>query len=105
MNSFQRERNRTSIRVLIGIVLLVGVIIVGRLYQLQVLEYDTYGPLSRENSLRQESVHPARGLILDKNGKLIADNEPVYTITITPANFDKKKIPLLAQLLNFSVEE
>ncbi|TNE72897.1 penicillin-binding protein 2 [bacterium] len=105
MNSFQRERNRTSIRVLIGIVLLVGMIIVGRLYQLQVLEYDTYGPLSRENSLRQESVHPARGLILDKNGNLIADNEPVYTITITPANFDKKKIPLLAQLLNFSVDE
>lgn len=105
MNVFERERNRTSIRVLIGIVLLVGVIILGRLYQLQVLEYETYGPLSRENSIRQESVHAARGIIYDRKGNIISDNEPVYTITITPANFDKKKIPLLAELLGMPEEE
>ncbi len=87
MNVFQRERNRTSIRVLIGIVLLVGIIILGRLYQLQVLEYETYGPLSRENSLRQESVHPARGIIYDRKGTILSDNEPVYTITSYAGKF------------------
>jgi penicillin-binding protein 2 len=100
MNSYKRERNKASIRVLIGIVLLIGSIIIGRLYQLQILEYETYGPLSRENSLRQEQVHPSRGLIYDNKGKLLADNEPIYTITITPSKFDKNKTALLAKLVN-----
>lgn len=105
MNSYLRERNKTSIRVLIGIVLLMGFIIFGRLYQLQVLDYDTYGPLSRENSIRQESVHPARGLIYDRKGNLLTDNEPIYTITITPSKFHKAKIPLLAKLLEVGEED
>jgi len=99
MNSYKRERNKASIRVLIGLVIIVGIIIIGRLYQLQILEYETYGPLSRENSLRQEQVHPSRGLIYDNKGKLLTDNEPIYTITITPSKFDKTKTGLLARLV------
>lgn len=101
----RKKRRQVSIRVLqIGIVLL-GLLILGRLFQLQILEFDTYGPLSRQNSLRQEIISPARGLILDRNGNLLVGNEPIYTITITPATYNKKNTPILADLMNVPIEE
>ena len=38
-------------------------------------------------------------MIYDRNRILLVDNEPIFTITITPANFKKETIPLLAELL------
>lgn len=105
MSYKRREQNKNSMKVLIGINILVGLIILSRLYQLQIVEYDTYGPLSKENSIREESVHPARGLILDKNGDLLADNEPIYTVTITPASFEKENLVLLSNLIGENEED
>ncbi len=74
-------------------------IVFGRVFYLQIVQYETYSILGEENSIRQEYVSPARGLIYDRNGVLLVDNEPIFTITITPANFERDKIPLLANLL------
>lgn len=101
----KKKRRQVSIRVLGAVILILGLIMLGRLFQLQIIEHDRYGPLSRENSLRQEMVTPARGLIYDRNGELLVDNEPIYTITITPASYRPKNTPLLADLLNVPVEE
>lgn len=105
MKHKSKRRARTSIRVLQVSIILLALIIMGRLVQLQLIEYDTYGPLSRENSLRQEIINPARGLIYDRNGRLIVDNEPIYSITITPASYDERNTPKLAELLGVPVEE
>ena len=101
----QNERSKTSIRVLQFAMIGLTMIILGRLIQLQLIEHEKYGPLSRENSLRQEIVHPARGLIYDRDGNLIVDNEPIYTITVTPASYDEKNTPLLAELMELPVDE
>lgn len=74
-------------------------VVISRVFYLQVIQYETYASLGEENSIRQEFVSPARGLIYDRYGKLIVDNEPIFSITVTPSNFDKAKIPLLANLL------
>lgn len=100
-----KQRARTSIRVLQLGMLGLALIIFGRLFQLQIIEYDTYGPLSRENSIRQEIINPARGLIYDRNGQLIVDNEPIYSITITPASYREENTPLLAKIMSVPVEE
>ena len=101
----KKQQTQVSVRVLQICIVVLGLIILGRLFQLQILEYDTYNPMSRENSLRQKVVNPARGLIYDRNGNLLVDNEPIYSITITPANYDKEKSKLLADLMNVPVEE
>tara|TARA_R110000868_G_scaffold410693_4_gene699784 strand:- start:9123 stop:10904 length:1782 start_codon:yes stop_codon:yes gene_type:complete len=75
------------------------VVVLGRIFYLQIIQYETYASLGEENSIRQEYVSPARGLVYDRNGILIIDNEPIFSITVTPAKFDKDKIPLLANLL------
>lgn len=95
----QTNRIRTSIRSLQVIMVGLCLIVMGRIFFLQIVQYETYASLGEENSIRQEYVSPARGLVYDRNGVLIVDNEPIFSITVTPANFDKKKIPLLANLL------
>lgn len=99
------QRTRTSIRVLQISIIVLSLVILGRIFQLQILEHETYGPLSRENSLRQEIVPAARGLIFDRNGQLIVDNEPIYSINITPANYESDNTQLLAELMNLPEEE
>lgn len=74
-------------------------VVLSRVFYLQIIQFETYSSLGEENSIRQEFVSPARGLIYDRYGKLIVDNEPIFSITVTPSNFDKAKIPLLANLL------
>ena len=93
------NRTHTSIRALQVIMLGLCLVVLGRVFYLQVIQYETYASLGEENSIRQEYVSPSRGLIFDRNGTLLVDNEPIFTITITPANFDKSTIPLLADLL------
>jgi len=97
--TFKRsQRVKNSIRILQIVVLTACLLIIGRIYQLQIMEYNTYSPLSRENSLQKQDISPARGLIYDRNGDIIVENEPMYTITITPSKFEDENIPLLAKL-------
>ncbi|MDZ7718514.1 MAG: penicillin-binding protein 2 [Balneolaceae bacterium] len=100
----QADRVRTSGRVLRAVLIISLLILLGRIFQLQIIEYETYTPLSMQNSLRMEVVNPARGLIYDKNGTILVENQPIYSITITPSRFDEQKIPLLAKLLQVEEE-
>ncbi|ATF09883.1 penicillin-binding protein 2 [Candidatus Enterovibrio altilux] len=61
------------------------------LYILQVEDHDNYITRSDDNRIKVVSVTPNRGLIYDRNGKLLAENRPVYALEITPEQV--KKIP------------
>jgi len=93
------KRTRTSIIALQAIMVMLCLVVLGRIFYLQIIQYDIYDELGDKNSIRQEYVEPARGLIYDRNGKLLVDNQPIYSITITPVNFEDKNIPLLSRLL------
>lgn len=98
------DRVRTSGRVLRAVLFIGLLVLLGRIFQLQIIEYETYTPLSMQNSLRMEMVNPARGLIYDKNGTILVENQPIYSITITPSRFDEEQIPLLSDLLQIEEE-
>lgn len=100
----QSDRIRTSGRILRAVLVIGLFILLVRIFQLQIIEYETYTPLSMQNSLRMELVNPARGLIYDKNGTILVENQPIYSITITPSRFDEEKIPLLSELLQVEEE-
>lgn len=87
--------------------LLVAIFVVfaARLVYLQIYQYDVYNPISDRNSVRQQIVNPARGLIYDRNGTLVVGNVPSFTINITPLNFDMEKLPLLAELTDIEEDE
>ncbi len=59
-----------------------------RLFYLQITSNEHYTTLSQENRVRIVPTPPTRGLIYDRNLKLIANNKPSYQIEITPVQVD-----------------
>ena len=86
-------------RVFIGVIVVAMGLLSLRLAQLQLIQTDNYTVESETNALQERRVLPARGAIYDRAGRVLVNNEPSYTITITPRNFDRANIPLLADLL------
>ncbi len=62
---------------------IVGIIFLLRLFWMQVID-DSYKLSAENNSRRNVTQYPARGLILDRNGKLIVFNEAAYDLMVTP---------------------
>jgi penicillin-binding protein 2 len=65
------------------LMLLLTIILLGRLYLLQVMRHDYYADLSQGNRVRTEPIPASRGLILDRNGVVMVDNEPAYQLELT----------------------
>jgi penicillin-binding protein 2 len=55
-----------------------------RLWYLQVLEGDRYFTLSTNNRLRVRPVEAPRGFILDRNGEILVENRPAFDLYVTP---------------------
>jgi len=87
-------------RVLYALVGVVFLVLMGRLYQLQLIYRDEYGKKSEENSIRIIPREPVRGMMFDRNGVLVVDNRPAFTVTIMPFEFDRRAIPSLARMLD-----
>ncbi|HET9123137.1 MAG TPA: penicillin-binding protein 2, partial [Acidiferrobacteraceae bacterium] len=83
-----REAHLFATRVSIAsvVVLLLCGILLGRLFYLQVVHYSYYATLSRQNSISPLPIQPVRGLILDRNGIVLADNFPVFSLDIVPSH-------------------
>ncbi len=59
-------------------------LVVARLVDLQVLNFEHFSRLSQGNRVRLEPVPPVRGLIFDRAGRIIAENRPVYQLELVP---------------------
>lgn len=62
---------------------LLGVLLL-RLFWLQVWSYEHFHELARDNRVRIRPVPPTRGLIYDRQGRLLAENLPSYQLEVTP---------------------
>lgn len=74
---------RRSIAALIIMIFLITLLIV-RLGFLQLAKHDLYTTLSKKNWLDLVPIEPTRGLIYDRNGVLLAENIPVFSLDIIP---------------------
>ncbi len=68
-------------------VLLLGVVI-ARLFQLQVVDYEHFAKRSQGNRVRIEAVPPIRGLVFDRQGRVLAENLPAYQLELIPEQVD-----------------
>ena len=64
-------------------VLLLGTV-VARLIQLQVVNFEAFAAQSQGNRVRIQPVPPIRGLILDREGRVLAENLPAYQLEMIP---------------------
>ncbi len=86
LRDYFRETRIFNSRLMIvaGAIGLLVIVILFRLIYLQLINQHHYTTLSKANSIRPIPIPPARGLILDRNGTVLAQNYPVYTLEITP---------------------
>lgn len=66
-----------------GLFILVSLILLGTLFYIQVVS-DKYFLSAKINVLRRIYTFPARGVILDRNEKILVQNEPVYDLMVIP---------------------
>ncbi len=66
------------------IIVILFAALIGRLAFLQIYQHDLYRTLSLNNQVRIVPIVPKRGLIFDRQGILIAENIPIFSLEITP---------------------
>lgn len=73
-------------RVILSSIIALGLIslVVGRLTQLQVINYEYFSAQSQGNRISVQPVPPTRGLIFDRYGAVLAENLPRYQLELTP---------------------
>lgn len=71
------------ITVLILMLILITLLVI-RLGFLQLAKHDLYTTLSKKNWLDLVPIEPTRGLIYDRNGILLAENLPVFSLDMVP---------------------
>lgn len=86
-----------------GIFIAVAFILAIRLFYLQIVD-DSYLLSANNNVLRKMVVYPARGVILDRNGKILVQNEPVYDLMVTPREVKEIDTLELCRLIDIDIE-
>ena len=86
-----------------GIIIAAAVVILLRLFYIQVID-DSYYLSAENNVLRKVIVYPARGVILDRNSKVLVQNEPVYDLLVTPREVKDIDTALFCELIDIDKE-
>ena len=85
---------------LIGLVV-VAAILLGKLFYIQIIE-DKYKINASNNSMVYDIIYPTRGIIYDRNGKIIVSNKVTYDILVTPREVTSFDTLMLAATLDIS---
>ncbi len=95
-------------RALVSIIIVIGVlfVLISNLYYLQIESFQVYQTRSNDNRINVLPVAPNRGLIYDRNGVLLAENRPVFSLEVIPEKIDDldKTLRQLAELLQLDEE-
>lgn len=79
-----------------GVLCVLAVVaLMAQMVRLQVVDHHHYVTLSQENRVKISPVPPTRGLIFDRDGTLLAENQPSHRLVVTP-----ERVPDLAEALD-----
>ena len=71
------------------LIIAVIMILIGRLWQLQMVRGEKYRLLADQNRFRQVDVGAPRGVIYDRDGQILARNQPSFNVVIIPASLPR----------------
>lgn len=103
--SFHKIQNNSIIKfrtkILIGFFAALFFILLFRLIYLQVFNHDEYYQLSLKNSFKESKIAPNRGLVLDRNDKILASNSTRYDLWIQSQSLKKYDVNKQAGVSKF----
>ena len=82
---------------------LMACVLIAKLFAIQILD-DKYKINASNNSMVYDIIYPTRGIIYDRNGKIIVGNKVAYDILVTPKEVEPFDTLLLADALNVTPE-
>ena len=93
--------------ILIIILSILSILLVTRLYFLQVISYEHFDTLSKTNRIKYIQTSPRRGIIYDRNNMVLADNASSYSIEINIKEVKdvKKIIDAISKEINLTEKE
>ncbi len=88
------------------VVILMGLLF-GRMVWLQGMQHERYSSLSDENRIQTRSITPPRGLIRDRDGRVLADNQPTFSVSLVPEQIDdlEQTLAALEQRIELSSQD
>jgi len=97
----ESQNQRFRLNLLVAMLIILSLVLVLRLAFLQISEFKRYQTLSLKNQMSIIPIAPPRGVIVDRNGVLLAENIPVYVLEIIPEHVKnmQKTLTQLRQLL------
>ena len=101
MNNDYRYENRKF--VIVGIVLAIVVVFIGRLCSLQLVN-DEYKQHAESNAFLEKTIYPSRGVMHDRNGQLLVSNQPAYDVMVCMRNVKELDTLAFCQALGITRE-
>ena len=86
------------------LITIIGVVFIGRLFQLQILKGESYDPLNNE-AVKTVFDYPERGYIYDRNGVLLVANQLSYDVMIQPNKVKQIDTLEFCKLLKIDIED
>ena len=86
-----------------AIFIVVIIVYICRLFSIQVTD-TTYRESAKTNALYRSTLHPLRGVIYDRNNRLVVGNQPYYDVTVTMRNVKNLDTLLLCKYLDITQE-
>ena len=104
-----REKRIFAFRSLVALIFvaIMSIALVVRLYDLQLVNTEHFRTLSDKNRMQLQSIPPNRGLIYDRNGVLLADNRPVFSVSLVTERVDDRDLTIqrLGEVIDISPEQ
>jgi penicillin-binding protein 2 len=109
LKDHEAERHLFNRRLLVAgvLIILLFALLLSKVFDLQIRQYEYFSARSDGNRLHSQYVPPARGLIFDRSGKLLADNQPIFNLTVVREQVGDLDSTLdrLATLINLTADD
>ena len=91
-------------KILFGVFLFIALVYVIRLLTLQIFD-DSYVRYAQNNVLQEQTIYPARGLLMDRNSELLVYNDNIYDLFVIPEQVKKLDTVSFCQVIGITKEE
>ena len=97
---------KKRIQILFGLLVFLLFIVLLKIFYLQIIQFERFSALSKNNSIKIVPTTPKRGLILDRNNVILADNKLVHSLEIQRSSSSRIKeiTNQLNEKLNIKIE-
>ena len=97
-----QERFKSRLLIILSIILCIFILIIGKVFYIQVIEYDKLNKLANDLWSRNLPISADRGIIYDRNKKILATNITTTSLVVVPSQINNKEevARTLSEILN-----